>query len=336
MFPPPPPDSPAGASAADAARALLPLIEEFRPDVIVNDILTLAPALAADLAGVPRVTLIPHLYPVSEPEYPFFALGLQPPRSAIGRRLWRRAQPILQTGLRRGQEEWNEQRERLGLPRVERLHGGLSDRLTLVATYPQLEYPRDWPDSVVLTGPMPFEFPHPDIELPPGEDPLVLVAPSTSQDPTNRLVRSALAGLAREPVRVVATTNRVRPSSPIPVPDNAVLVEWLSYSQILPQAALVISHGGHGTVARCLSQGVPVLVSPVAGDMAETAARITWSGLGASVPWRLCGPRSLRWATRRLLSERVYAERAGEVARWTAANDGAMVAAERIEKHGLT
>ena len=40
-----------GASAADAALALLPLMEEFRPDVVVSDILTLAPALAAEKAG---------------------------------------------------------------------------------------------------------------------------------------------------------------------------------------------------------------------------------------------------------------------------------------------
>ena len=28
-----------------------------------------------------------------------------------------------------------------------------------------------------------------------------------------------------------------------------MLVEWLSYSQLMPAASLVISHGGHGTVA---------------------------------------------------------------------------------------
>src|SRR5579875_1680019 len=34
------------------------------PDVVVHDVLTLAPALVAELEGVPSVTLIPHLYPV--------------------------------------------------------------------------------------------------------------------------------------------------------------------------------------------------------------------------------------------------------------------------------
>ena len=64
MFPPPAPGSEEQASAADAALALVPLMEELRPDVVVSDILTLAPALAAERAGVPLATLIPHVYPV--------------------------------------------------------------------------------------------------------------------------------------------------------------------------------------------------------------------------------------------------------------------------------
>ena len=51
MFPPPDPDSEDGAHAAEAARALLPLLEEMRPHAVVSDILTLAPALAAEKAG---------------------------------------------------------------------------------------------------------------------------------------------------------------------------------------------------------------------------------------------------------------------------------------------
>ncbi|HZJ28678.1 MAG TPA: nucleotide disphospho-sugar-binding domain-containing protein [Solirubrobacterales bacterium] len=308
------------------------MIERLRPEVVVNDILTIAPALAADLAGVPRVTLIPHLYPVTGRGLPIFALGLRAPRTPVGKALWHGVTPLLEAGLRHGRNEWNEQRHQLGLAPVERLHGGLSERLTLVATFPQLEYPRAWPDSVHLTGPMPFEVPHPDVELPPGDDPLILVAPSTSQDPHNRLVRSALAGLADLPVRVMATTNRVVPSHPVPVPANAALVDWLSYSQTLPRAALVISHGGHGTIARCLDAGVPVLVSPVAGDMGETAARIGWAGVGRSVPWRLCGPRSLRWAVQEILAEPGYRAQAARVATWSAANPGAERGAELIEQ----
>lgn len=332
MFPPPDPDSDGGRHAAEAARALLPLLERLRPHAVVSDILTLAPALAAERARVPLATLIPHIYPVVEPGQPFFASGLRTPRTALGRALWRRGQRALRVGLEQGRRDLNRQRERLGLPPVGRFHGGISPDLALVATYPQLEYPRRWPAGVEVTGPMAFEVPHPDIELPPGEEPLVLVAPSTAHDSENRLVRTALAAFAAEPVRVVATTNRVRPRRPIEVPPNAVLVDWLSYSQVMPLASLVVCHGGHGTVARALGAGTPVLACPIAGDMSETALRVDWAGVGLSLPWRLCRPRPLRWAARRLLSDPSFAARAAEIAAWSRANDGARRGAELVER----
>jgi UDP:flavonoid glycosyltransferase YjiC (YdhE family) len=332
MFPPPAPDSPDGRHAAEAARALRPLLDELQPDVAVSDILTLAPALAAERAGVPLATLIPHLYPAVEPGLPFFAIGLRRARTPLGQAVWRGGQRALAVGLEQGRRDLNLQRQRLGLAPLERFHGGISEQLALVATYPQLEYPRRWPPGVELTGPMVFEQPFPEIELPPGDDPLVLVAPSTAHDSGNRLVRTALRALARAPVRVVATTNRVRPQQPIEVPPNAVLVEWLSYSQLMPAAALVISHGGHGTVARALGAGTPVLVSPITGDMSETAMRLDWCGAGLSLPWRLCRPRPLRWAVRRMLGEPSFTARAGEIAAWGREHNGAVRGAELVEE----
>jgi MGT family glycosyltransferase len=332
MFPPPDPESAEGAHAAEAAGALLPLLEEMRPHVVVSDILTLAPALAAEVAGIPRATLIPHIYPVVEPGLPFFAVGLRPPRTPLGRGVWRAGQRALNIGLAQGREDLNKQRTRLGLAPTERFHGGISPDLALVGTFPQLEYPRRWPSGVEVTGPMSFEVPHPEIELPPGDDPLVLVAPSTAHDSRNHLVRTALAALASEPVRVVATTNGVVPQSPIEVPGNAVLVDWLSYSQLMPAAALVISHGGHGTVARALAAGTPLLISPFIGDMSETAMRVGWAKAGLSIPWRLCRPAPLRWAARRILVDPSFTKRAAELAAWAKAHDGAARGAELVEE----
>ena len=157
-FPPSRGDSGTWRSAADAAIALLPLMEDFRPDVVVSDILTLAPTLAAERVGVNRATLIPHVYPVHEPGLPFFAFGMQPPRTPVGRAVWRGAQPVLESGLRRGRDEMNETRAAVGLPTVESFHGGISRELAMVATFPQLEYPRRWPAGVNVTGPMQFEL----------------------------------------------------------------------------------------------------------------------------------------------------------------------------------
>ncbi|MFL5870350.1 MAG: glycosyltransferase [Solirubrobacterales bacterium] len=328
-FPPPPPGSADGRSVAEAALALVPMLESERFDVVVSDVLTLAPALAAERVGLPRATLIPHVYPVTEPGMPFFAVGAMPPRTPVGRALWRAGRPALGVGLRRGREELNQSREIVGLPPVERFHGGLSEDLTIVATFPQLEYPRRWPAHVKVTGPIWFELPYPDVEIPQGEDPLLVVAPSTAQDPDGRLVRVALEALADEPVRVLATTNR--PGLPLPeAPANAAVVDWLSYSQAMAAADLVICHGGHGTIARALAAGVPVISCPAAGDMAENAVRVAWAGAGVMLPWRLTGPAALRAAVRRIRAEGRFTRRARGLATWAASRDCAAAGADAV------
>jgi UDP:flavonoid glycosyltransferase YjiC (YdhE family) len=332
VYPPPGPDTPDGQTAAAAARALARLMEEFEPDLVVSDILTLAPTLAAEVAEVPHATLIPHVYPVQRPGMPMYSLGLRPPRTGLGRLAWRATDPLLAMGLRRGRDELNETRARLELGPTERFHGGISELLAIVATFPQLEYPREWPAHVRVTGPLFFELPEEGVAIPEGDEPLVAVAPSTSQDPECELLRAALEGLAGEPVRVLATTNRHRPERPIEVPRNAVLVDWMLYSQAMPLANAVICHGGHGTVARALAAGAPLLVCPSVGDMGENAARVAWSGAGLSVPRRLLSQRSIRLATRRLLGEERFTTRAREIAAWSEAHDGAAAAADLVEE----
>jgi MGT family glycosyltransferase len=332
VFPPPGPDTPDGETAAAAAQALARLMGEFQPDLVVSDILTLAPTLAAEVAGVPHATLIPHVYPVQEAGMPLYSLGFQPPRTALGRAGWRATMPILGGGLRRGRADLNRTRERLGLAPLERFHGGISERLALVATFPQLEYPRSWPENVRVSGPLLFEVDGGETVIPEGEGPLVVIAPSTSQDPECRLLRVALEALADEPVRVLATTNRHRPEEPVEVPANAVMVPWMRYSQAFPAADAVICHGGHGTVAGALAAGAPVLVWPAVGDQGENGARVAWSGAGLSLPRRFLSPRGVRLAVRRLITDGNYRERAGEIAAWSAENDGAANAAELVEE----
>jgi UDP:flavonoid glycosyltransferase YjiC (YdhE family) len=331
-FPPARPGVDRGPTAADAAKALAPFVEELAPDVVVSDILTLAPALAAEMVGARRATVVPHVFPVHEPGLPFFAFGAQPPRTPVGRALWRAVEPALVKGLERGRVEMNETRAECGLPPLDVFHGGLSVDLALVATFPQLEYPRRWPANTHVTGPLTFELDRPDVEMPEGEGPLVVVAPSTAQDPERRLLRWALEALAEEPVRVLGTTNQLDVPVAMPaVPSNAVVVEWLSYSQAMPAADLVITHGGHGTVCRALGAGAPVLCCPAVGDMAENAARVQWAGAGLMIPWRLAGPRSIRTVVRRMLGDPSFGARAREIAAWGRANDGARAASELVE-----
>jgi MGT family glycosyltransferase len=313
-----------------------PAVVESGADVVVHDILTLAPAMAAELEGIPTATLIPHLHPSNEPGFPPYASGARLPRTGLGKTMWQAFDRPVNAGLRQGRDELNETRLRLGLPPTWRLHGGLSRRLCLVATFPQLEYPRAWPDEVRIVGPLVWEPPFGDVEPPAGEDPLVLIAPSTAQDPGHRLLRAAVLGLAGEPVRVLAATNRRPLARPVTVPANARLVDWVSYGRAMPRASLVVCHAGHGTLARALESGCPVVAVPHSGDMGENAARADWAGVGVRLPWRLLSPATLRLAVRRALGDASLRERAGELAAWAARHDGATRAAELVEQLALS
>ncbi len=315
-----------------AARDTLPLVRELRPHVAVADILTLAPALAAEREGVPVATLIPHVHPHGERHFPIYSLGARMPRSALGRAMWRALQSPVDRGLERGRRELNDTRARLGLPALPHVHGGISRALALVATFPQLEYPRAWPDGAHVVGPLMWEPPAADVQPPPGEQPLVVIAPSTAQDAEHRLLRAALRGLAGAPVRVLATYNRRLPPRPLPVPDNARVVDWISYSRTMPRADVVVCHAGHGTLVRALASGCAVVACPATGDMSENAARLDWSGAGVRVPRRFATPRTLRLAVERVLGDPSITARARQLAAWASAHDSGATAAALVER----
>jgi MGT family glycosyltransferase len=324
-----------------ATRDTLPLVRQLAPDVVVADILTLAPALAAELNHTPCATLIPHVHPHGAPHFPIYSLGARMPRTAAGRALWRRAGHAVDRGLELGRRELNRTRARLALPALDHVHGGISRQLALVATFPQLEYPRapgGWDRNAHVVGPLMWEPPARDVQLPPGgvggvphDAPLVLIAPSTAQDAQHTLLRAALRGLAHAPVRVLATYNRRLPPRSLPVPPNARVVDWVSYARTMPHCDLVVCHAGHGTLVRALASGCAVVACPAVGDMNENAARLDWAGAGVRVPRRFVTPRVLRLAVERALGDQAVLERARELARWADGHDSGLAAARLVE-----
>ncbi|HEX6116104.1 MAG TPA: nucleotide disphospho-sugar-binding domain-containing protein [Solirubrobacterales bacterium] len=332
VFPGPPPPGETAPGFAEAARGAAAVIDGFEPDVVVSDPFGTVPGVAAELAGARRATLIAQPWALYGPDRPPWSSGLALPRTPLGAMLWRGWRRIDAAAERRARVTTDRVRAELGLPPQAGPGPALSEELVLVANFPQLEFRRPRPPHVHVTGPMLFELPHPDVELPPGDAPLVLVAASTGQDPRRGLVAAALEGLAGEPVRVLASINRPGGRWEGPVPANARVVDWASYSQLMPRAAAVITRGGHGTVARSLAEGVPLLVCPAGGDMAENGGRVASSGAGLMLPGRLLGPRAVRWSVRRLLAERRYADRAREIAAWGREHDGAERGADLLEQ----
>src|ERR1700709_392452 len=71
------------AAAVRAAAETPPGVRSFAPDVVVSDILTPAPALAAELEAVPVATLVPHVHPHLPTGLPPFSTGARPPRTRL-------------------------------------------------------------------------------------------------------------------------------------------------------------------------------------------------------------------------------------------------------------
>jgi UDP:flavonoid glycosyltransferase YjiC (YdhE family) len=99
----------------------------------------------------------------------------------------------------------------------------------------------------------------------------------------------------------------------------------------MPLCDVVVCHAGHGTVARSLASGVPVVACPAAGDMAENASRVAWAGVGAPLPRRLVTARGVRLAVQRVLSDPGSGDRARALRDWSRRHDRGIVAAETLE-----
>lgn len=323
-------------AAALATEQLRSVVEQFKPDVIVGDVLTLASSLTAELCGVPFVTFVPHFWHATGPESVPFGSGWAPAETRLGKRIFRYMHRYEKMGLEYGKNELNETRLAVGLPEIDRVHGALSRELVVVGTFPQLEPPREWPKHVKVVGPVMWEPPSDPVEIPSGDQPLVVVAPSTAQDLDHTMLRSAVEGLRNLPVRVVAAKNGREPAEPLKPGANTTIVDWAPYSQLFPAADVVLCHGGHGTIMRALTSGAAVVVTPASGDQYENAARVRWAKVGVSIPNRFISSETIGAAVEKLLADPSYSQRARTLADWASDHDAAQSAADEISAYAAS
>ena len=164
------------------------------------------------------------------------------------------------------------------------------------------------------------------LRLPEGR-PLVLVSYSTEglQNGPER-VQTALDALAAEPVSVVASTSGVFAAARLSPPPNATVVDYLPHEQVMPRAAAVVCHAGHGTTMAGLRHGVPLVCLPGLGrDQAPISARVEELGLGVTAGHDMAG------AVRRVLGDPAYGRRARELMAAAARLDGPRRASEEIQ-----
>jgi len=233
----------------ELADALVTVVAQWRPDVVIHEPLAASGALAAARHDVPAVLLENNLFPGSE--LVDATLGAR----TMQRALWRHGMtglpdPAVTLTIAPSSLVGH----RSGLP----MRPGTPDRE---------------PDPGAIPGWL----------RAPSERPRVLVTRTTVSgpgrgDPMAATVKAA-SGLHCEIVLV-------RPSGRLSrtLPSGVRAVGWVPLPDVLPACAAVVHHGGAGTVLAALAAGIPQLAVPGAGDRRHNAELVAARGAGIAGP----------------------------------------------------
>jgi MGT family glycosyltransferase len=162
--------------------------------------------------------------------------------------------------------------------------------------------------------------------------PLVLVSFSTAPEQGSiRKFQYAIDALAGLPVRAVVTVGDSVDPAALEPRDNVAVFATADHDDLMRQAALVVTHGGHGTFMRALRNALPVVVIPgMGGDQPVNAAAAEAWGVGRALAADASSD-DMRAAVADVLQARTYRERAAEISSRLADSDGATQAALEIE-----
>ncbi|MGN5239869.1 MULTISPECIES: nucleotide disphospho-sugar-binding domain-containing protein [unclassified Rhodococcus (in: high G+C Gram-positive bacteria)] len=292
------------ARAAHIATLLLPGLSALLPDLVVSDVITAGGGMAAERLGIPWVELSPHPLYLPSRGLPPIGSGLEPGTGLGGRARDALLRRLTARSLRQGEHERSAARVGIGLPARDP-----GPQARLVATVPALEVPRpDWPSNAHVVGALHWEPTGTVLEPPPGDGPLVMVAPSTAATGVAGMLDAVCEGLDGLGMRVAATM--------LDPPGN-VLPEWAVAGQgrqdvLLRDVDVVVCGGGHGMLAKALSAGVPAVIVPGGGDQWELANRAARQG--SAVVVRPLDAASVRDAVAEILAEPRFTEAARRAA----------------------
>ncbi len=243
------------------------------------------------------------------------------------------------------QKPLNDFRSTLGLSPVSRLLGRwIHSPACVIGFFPDWFAPpqTDWPPNVHLVG-----FPLWDGGRPlssggsglPGEardfldagEPPVVVTPGSAAATLQDYFRESVAAIHALGLRGMLITN-FPGQLPATLPPGFESFGYLPFSEVLPRAALLVYHGGIGTLAQAVKAGVPQLVVPSAHDQFDNGWRIARLGLGRSLPRTRYRAGTAAAEIGAILSDRAAARRARELSRHIDSADALQRACELIER----
>ncbi len=264
----------AGVNVRATLAAMLALVRELRPRLVLREPTEVSGLLAAERHGVPhgRVAIM-----------------------AGATETW--GVPVVAPVLDR-------HRRALGL-RPDPAARAVADSPYLTILPEAMEDPDDRGPAHALR----FREPTPATAAPPdwwGGDgrPLVYVTfgTVTPRLPSfGELFRAVVDELADVPARVLFTIGQEVDRAALgPVPAHVRVEPWVRQAAIMPSVAVIASHGGAGSTRLALAAGVPSVIVPAFADQPRNAERLAALGAGIALP---AGPTGLGPAIRRLLDD---------------------------------
>ncbi len=269
---------PAARFAADVVAALD--AEPF--DAVLADGVLLGALVGAEARGIPAIALVGTVYLAPSRVRPP-AGRIAPARSPLGRLRDRAGSSLTNLLWSSGLRSLSEARSAYGLDPLRRLWDQW-DRAARVLMLTGSAFDDPAPDApnVRYVGPVLEDLAADGaLDLPPGDDPLVLVGLSSSYMEQADLLRRIAQALSSLPVRGVITTGPAVDPAEVPAASHVVVVRSAAHSELMPQADLVVTHAGHGTLIKAIAAGVPTLCIPLGRDQPDNAARAARHGVAS-------------------------------------------------------
>jgi rhamnosyltransferase subunit B len=216
----------------------------------------------------------------------------------------------------------NEFRATLGLEPVDRvMHRWMHSPQLVIAFFPEwfAAVQPDWPANTHAVGfplwdgegePAPLEEAEEFLNA--GAAP-VIFTPGSAGSTMHRFFRESVEAARRLGLRAMLVTNYPEQIPPN-LPADIRVFGYLPFSQVLPRAALLVHHGGIGTLAQGIKAGIPHLVVPNGYDQFDSGWRIEKMGLGSSIPQTRYRARRVARTIRAILGDGNGAERRKEYA----------------------
>lgn len=310
--------------ALDYARDTIAELEREPADLVVTIEVLFGVQAGCEAIGQAYACLSPNISLFPMPGTPPMGPGLTPPASdaeqALHAKIAEQTLALFDYGL----PALNAARTALGLERLAHLADQTKRACaTLLATAEAFDFaPAQLPDGVRYVGPQldqPAWAEPVEDERTEGQDPLVLVAFSTTFQDHAGVVQRVIDALAALRVRGVVTLGGSLSAGEVQPAANVDVVASGRHDELMRRSALVVTHGGHGTVARALSHRRPMLVIPHGRDQADNGVRVEARGAGLMLP-PTASTAEIGEAIDRLLSEPGFAAAADRL--------GSAVAAE--------